>query len=271
MTIWITVLLLGIIEGFTEFLPISSTGHLILAECWLVLPSEEFSSFFNIIIQLGAILAVVIYFRAELCPWKAPSPEARKETWKLWLKVFTGLLPAIGIGLLLGEHIEEHLMNPVVVACALIIGGIALILIEQRHHEVRFEEVKDLTFTFALTVGFIQCLAMIPGTSRSAATIMGALLLGASRKAAAEYSFFLAIVTMGAASAYAMLKASPHISTMAWGPIAAGFIMSFLVAYASIAFLMRYIRNHDFELFGYYRIVLGILVLVAFYMNWIHI
>ncbi|MCF7818846.1 MAG: undecaprenyl-diphosphate phosphatase [Kiritimatiellales bacterium] len=270
MTIWITVLLLGIIEGFTEFLPISSTGHLILAECWLKLPSKEFSDLFNIIVQLGAILAVVMYFYRRLAPWAAPTPEARREVWQLWLKVIVGVLPAIGIGLLLGDMIEEHLMHPGVVASALIIGGILLILIERRQHTIRFERVADLTYRFVLAIGFVQCLAMLPGTSRSAATILGALMLGASRKAAAEYSFFLAIVTMGAASAYALLKAAPHFSSIEWGPLAVGFAMSFLVAYASIAFLMHYIQRHDFKFFGYYRIVLGIFVLTALWMHWIH-
>ena len=262
MGIWIIVLLLGVIEGFTEFLPISSTGHLILAERWLVLPSENFSNLFNVIVQLGAILAVVIYFYRRLAPWTAPTTEARNEIWALWFKVLVGLVPAIVIGLLFGDAIEEHLMNPTVVASALVIGGIVLILVEKLHHKVRFHDVKDLTFTFAFMVGVIQCLAMIPGTSRSAATILGALLLGASRKAAAEYSFFLAILTMGAASAYALLKAGPHFCDIAWGPLAAGFGMSFAVAYGSIAFLMRYIQHHDFKLFGYYRIGLGIIVLL---------
>lgn len=269
MNIWIVVLLLGVIEGFTEFLPVSSTGHLILAQCWLTLPSKEFKDLFDIIIQLGAILAVVVYFYRRLAPWTAPTPEARRVVWQLWFKVIIGVLPAIGIGLIFGDSIENHLMRPVVVASALAIGGALLIVIEKRRHTIRFETVADLTVGFALAIGFIQCLAMIPGTSRSAATILGALLLGASRKAAAEYSFFLAIPTMCAASGYALLKALPHLSAIAWGPLAVGFGMSFLVAFASIAFLMRYIQRHDFKLFGYYRIVLGLLVLAAAWMHWI--
>lgn len=271
MTIWIIVALLGIIEGFTEFLPISSTGHLILAECWLKLPSEEFSNLFNIIIQLAAILAVVVYFYRRLAPWAAPTPEARKETWLLWQKVFVGLVPAVVIGLLLGDHIEKHLMRADVVASALVIGGLLLIFIEKKKHTIRYQSVADFTFRFALIVGFIQCIAMIPGTSRSAATILGALLMGASRKAAAEYSFFLAIVTMGAASAYALLKAAPHFHTIEWGPLCVGFIVSFLIALASIAFLMRYIQRHDFKLFGYYRVVLGLIICIACLTKWIHL
>lgn len=262
MNIILIAVILGIIEGLTEFLPISSTGHLILFNQFLPLP-EHFEVMFNVVIQLGAILSVVVYFWDKLFPFRsAASREEKMQVWELWKKIIAGVVPALIIGALLGDYIETVLFNPWVVSSALIIGGILLIIIESREKTATIREVASVTYRTAITIGFIQCLAMVPGTSRSAATIIGAMMLGCSRVVAAEFSFFLAIPTMAAASAYQLLKTGFKLSASEWLVLLAGFVTSFLVAWAVIAFLMRYLRRNDFRPFGYYRIVLGLAVLI---------
>jgi undecaprenyl-diphosphatase len=261
--IWIAIIM-GIVEGITEFLPISSTGHLILLNQFLELP-EDFEVMFDVVIQLGAILSVVVYFRKRLLPLRRDTDEAPwRHALDLWKRIAVGVIPALLIGAILGEFIETHLFNPHIVAGALVIGGIILVAIEHRKSPAVISDVADVTYGLALAIGFIQCLAMIPGTSRSAATIIGALLLGCSRVVAAEFSFFLAIPTMAAASGYQLLKTGIHISAQEWLVLMVGFITSFLVAWAVIAFLMSYIRRRDFRVFGHYRIALGSLVLLYF-------
>lgn len=252
--------ILGIIEGITEFLPISSTGHLILANQWISF-SEEFTLIFDIFIQLGAIFAVILYFRKEVFPPKI-SQVTERNYLNFWLKVVIAFLPAAIFGYLLADTIEEHLFSPEVVAGSLFLGGIVLVLIERRKHPIRFETVSEMPFKVALFIGMFQCLAMVPGTSRSAATIIGALVLGASRKLAAEFSFFLAIPTIVAASVYSLLKGGVHLSGDDLLILSVGFLISFFVALGVIKFLMDYIRKHSFILFGYYRIVLAIFVLL---------
>lgn len=255
--------LLAIVEGITEFLPISSTGHMILVEDVLALKGgPDFVATFMVVIQLPAILAVMVYFWPHLWPF-APTNDTEKTLW-LWAKIVVAFLPAMVLGFLLGDLIEQWLFNPYTVAVALIVGGLVLIVIERRRHANHFPTVHHLSFKTAFLVGCIQCIAMVPGVSRSAATIIGALLLGASRAAAAEFSFFLAIPTMAGATAYTLMKHGLHFTLDQWQIVAVGCIMSFLVAYAVIAFLMRYLRNHDFTVFGWYRIALGGLVLAAF-------
>lgn len=270
--IWISILL-GIVEGVTEFLPISSTGHLILVEEWLggkgVFANQTFSDAYKVIIQLGAILSVLVYFWPRLYPWsKNKTVAQRQETFALWLKAIVGVLPALLIGFVVDDYIEAHLFNPVTVAIALVVWGIVLIVLESRPQRPKFNDVAALSIQTVLLIGLIQCLAMIPGTSRSAATIIGAMLLGASRVLAAEFSFFLAIPTMAAASGYSFLKLLKN--GMSFGGhemlvLGIGFVVSFLVAWAVIAFLMRFITRHDFRAFGYYRIVLGVIVLLYFW------
>lgn len=263
MNDFLSALILGIVEGITEFLPISSTGHLIIVNQFVGF-SEQFANMFNVVIQLGAILSVVVYFRKRLIPSSHNSITANHKIFDLWKKTIVGVIPALAIGYLVGDYIEERLFNTTVVALALIVGGIILLYIENRKPSNRINSVEHLTFKTALLIGFIQCLAMIPGTSRSAATIIGAMLLGASRVVAAEFSFFLAIPTMAAASGYTILKSGTLLTGHEFLVVGCGFIVSFVVAWFVIAGLMNYISKRDFKPFGYYRIVLGIIVLAYF-------
>jgi undecaprenyl-diphosphatase len=262
---FINAVILGVVEGVTEFLPISSTGHLILVEDYLSLGgSKEFADAFAVIIQLPAILAVVLYFWGRLWPFgrdKDPVPTIR-----LWFLIVAAFLPAAVIGFLLAGSIKKYLFSKGVVAGALIVGGIVLIVIEKIGLKRRFEKVDDFKFPSAIAVGFFQCLAMIPGTSRSAATIVGGMVLGAARPAAAEFSFFLAIPTMTAACAHDVLKFGLHFSGREWALIAVGSVVSFVVAYAVIAAFMRYIQTRSFAPFGWYRIALGIVVIIAMFI-----
>jgi len=270
---FIQALVLGIVEGMTEFLPISSTGHLILVNHFINFEGDfDFAEMFDIVIQLGAILSVIVYFWHRLYPLTPHiTKDEQKAVWSLWSKAIVGVLPALVIGAALEHKIKEYLFNSTVVSAALVIGGIILIIIERRKKEASITSVASLTYKTAIAIGFIQCLAMIPGTSRSAATIIGAMLLGASRATAVEYSFFLAIPTMIAASGYSLLKHGTSLTCTQWQVLAVGFIVSFFVAWAVIAFLMNYIRKHDFKLFGYYRIVLGVIIIAFMYIHGISV
>jgi undecaprenyl-diphosphatase len=265
----IIAVILGIVEGVTEFLPVSSTGHLILFNSILGF-TGKFANAFDVIIQLGAILSVVVYFRKKiLLPFLPGSGKGeRKEASGIWKKTMVGMVPAVLIAgaaqVLLGQGIEDALFNPVIVASALLVGGVALILLERRKAKGRFGSIQSITYQTAFLIGVIQCLALIPGTSRSAATIIGAMLLGVTRIAAAEFSFYLAIPTLAAASAYSMWKIGFAMSASEVLLLSVGFAVSFVVAWAVIAAFMGYIRNRDFSLFGYYRIVLGLAVLGYF-------
>jgi undecaprenyl-diphosphatase len=268
---FLQAIVLGIVEGITEFLPISSTGHLILVN-HIINFEGKFAEMFDIVIQLGAILSVIVYFWNRLYPFNSrKTPDEQKAIWSLWSKAIAGVIPALVIGAALEHKIKEYLFNPTVVSVALIIGGILLIFIERRKKTASITSIASLTYKTAIAIGFIQCLAMIPGTSRSAATIIGAMLLGASRATAVEFSFFLAIPTMVAASGYSLLKHGASLTGTEWQVLAVGFIVSFLVAWAIIAFLMNYIRKHDFQLFGYYRIVLGIIIIAIIYAHGISV
>jgi len=263
--------ILGLIEGITEFLPISSTGHLIIAEQFFSLHNgpalatqvPNFTDDFLVIIQLPAILAVVVYFWSVIWPFGKPVEE-RNRAILLWTRVVAGFIPAAIIGFLFDDFIEAKLFNPITVAVALAIGGIVLIALEWRKTTHKIDDVHAIGYGRAVAVGFFQCLAMIPGTSRSAATIIGAMLLGANRAAAAEFSFFLAIPTMLGATTLKMLKGGLSYTPQQWALLAVGCIVSFLTAWAVIAMFMRYIKRHDFKLFGVYRIILGIIVLAYF-------
>ena len=264
--------LFGIVEGVTEWLPISSTGHLILLNEFLILKvSEEFQSMFDVVIQLGAILAVIVLFFHKLNPF-APSKSApeKKQTWNLWFRVVAAIIPSGVVGILFDDWMDEHLHNGVVVALALIVYGVAFLLVERKNdgkHLRRIEDVHDIDYGTALKIGLFQCLSLVPGTSRSGSTILGAISVGVSRSAGAEFSFFMAIPTMLGASAIKMLKfflsGVPMTGTEV-GVLAIGCVVAFLVSLLTIRALMEYVRKHSFSAFGVYRIVLGALVLAYF-------
>ena len=267
--IYLKAVLLAIVEGVTEFLPVSSTGHLILLEEFLLLSSDaDFRNSFTVIIQLPAILSVLVYFWKDLWPF-ASAGERRQEVYALWSKILVAVVPVLIIGFLVHDYLEARLFAPLPVALALFVGGVVLIVVERFKHQTTIELVTDITFRMALIIGFIQCLALIPGTSRSAATIIGAILLGASRPAAAEFSFFLALPTMAAATAYSLMKSGLDFTAEQWSVLALASIVSFAVAYSVIAALMRYIRRHSFAVFGYYRIALAAIVITALQLGWI--
>lgn len=265
------VIVLGIVEGITEWLPISSTGHLILVEEFIKLKmTEDFMSMFNVVIQLGAILAVVVIYFHKLNPFSNTKTQKQKMlTLQLWVKVLIALVPAAIIGLLFDDFIDAHLMNYVVVAITLILYGIAFIVVEKRHEHVKpaVKRLSDLTIPMVVIIGCFQVLALIPGTSRSGATIIGGLLIGAARGVAAEFTFFLAIPVMFGASFLKIIKFGFHFTGAEVFLLLLGCIISFVVSIFAIKFLMQYIKNHDFKVFGYYRIVLGIIVLLYFGMT----
>lgn len=261
--VFFKAVLLGLVEGFTEFLPISSTGHLVLVEKYLDLgQGEAFTNAFHVAIQLPAICAVVVYFWSRLWPFSGPR-EHQCSRLGLWARIVVAVLPAIVLGLLFDDLIESYLLSPVPVAIALLAGGIILIVIEGRRHEPTLAVTESLPYLTALWIGLFQCLAMLPGTSRSAATIIGAMLLGATRPVAAEFSFYLAIPTMFGATALTLAKHSGGFTSEQWALLLVGGAVSFVTAYAVIAGFMGYIRRHDFRVFGYYRIVLGAVVLAG--------
>ncbi|SHG94726.1 undecaprenyl-diphosphate phosphatase [Tepidibacter thalassicus] len=263
-------IILSIVEGITEFLPISSTGHLILVNNWIDFQGS-FANSFNVIIQFGAILSVIVLYFNKLYPFsKSKTLKQKQETINLWFKVIVGFIPAAILGLLFGDIIEEKFFNPTTVAIMLLLGGIAILILERKNKRPKINNFYDLSYKTAFIIGIIQCLAMIPGTSRSASTIIGAMLLGASRQIAAEFSFFLAIPTMAGATTYSllkMIKKGLFITPYQWIVLTVGVIGSFLVALAVISFFMNYIKKKDFKLFGYYRIILSLLILIYFYIK----
>ena len=263
--------LFGIVEGITEWLPISSTGHMILLDQLVKLKvSEEFYEMFQVVIQLGAILAVVLLFFHKLNPFSPKkSPKARNQTWQLWFKVVAAVIPSAVLGLLLDDWMEAHLYNYVVVAIALIVYGAAFLYLEQGNGRIapRIKSVHAIDYKTALLIGAFQCLSLIPGTSRSGSTILGAILLGVGRSAGAEFSFFLAIPTMVGASGLKLVKflaSGVSVTGVEIGVLVVGCLVSFLVSFLVIKALMDYVRNHSFRVFGIYRIALGIVVLIYF-------
>ena len=261
----------GIVEGVTEWLPVSSTGHMILLNEFINLKvSREFYEMFQVVIQLGAIAAVVLLFFHKLNPFSSTKNEKqKKDTWQLWFKVVVAVLPSAVIGLLLDDWMDAHLYNYVVVALALIAYGFAFIYVEGRNQGKtrKIRNVYEIDYRTALLIGCFQCLSLIPGTSRSGSTILGAILLGVGRSAGAEFSFFLAIPTMLGASALKLLKFMLSGATATGTEIAVllvGCVVSFVVSFVVIKGLMEYVRKHSFSLFGVYRIVLGVIVLIYF-------
>ncbi len=256
--------LLGVVEGATEFLPISSTGHLILAGDLLNFMNHEKRNVFDIAIQLGAILAVVWEYRRRFVSTFAGigrDPIANR----LIINLAIAFLPLAILGLTFGDTIKTHLFKPVPVALAFIIGGVIILWAEKRTHTVTIETVDDIRPIDALKLGLAQAVALIPGMSRSGSTIIGGLFFGLSRKAAAEFSFFLAVPTLGIASIYSMYKDRALLSMDDMGAWAMGFIFSFISAMIAVRALIRYVSNHDFTIFAWYRLVFGVIVLVTAY------
>ncbi len=251
-------LILGIVEGLTEFLPVSSTGHLILASD-LLGANDERGKVFDVAIQTGAMLAVVWEYRSRFF----------RIDFQLYRNLLVAFVPAATFGLLLGKTIKEHLFHAVPVALAFIVGGVIILVVERRTLKPRVETTQSMTWLDALKVGIAQCFALIPGTSRSGATIIGGMLFGLSRKAATEFSFFLAVPTLVAAGAYDMWKSRELFSANDLGMFAVGLISAFASAFVVIRWLIRYVATHDFRPFAWYRIVFGALVLLTAYFGWV--
>ena len=264
-------ILFGIVEGITEWLPVSSTGHMILLDEFVKLKvSPEFYEMFQVVIQLGAIAAVIVLFFHKLNPFSPKKDDLQKKnTWQLWFKVIAAVLPSAVLGLLLDDWMDEHLYNYVVVAITLVLYGVAFLFVEKRNEgkQLKVKNVYEIDYRTAILIGAFQCLSLIPGTSRSGSTILGAILLGVGRSAGAEFSFFLAIPTMLGASALKLLKfmlSGVSATFTEVSVLLVGCVVSFVVSMLVIRGLMEYVRKRSFRVFGIYRIALGALVLVYF-------
>lgn len=264
---FIKVVILGIVEGITEWLPVSSTGHLILVGSVLNPGlSDAFMEMFDVVIQLGAIMAVVVLYFHKLNPFSPRKSERQKMlTWQMWIKVAIASVPAAIVGVLFNDYLNAIFYKPVPVAIMLIVYGVLFIIIEEKHRgkQPKVTRISQLTLKMLLWIGVFQMLALIPGTSRSGATIVGALMIGVSRETAAEFTFFLAIPVMFGASFLKLLKFGFAFSAAEFGFLMLGCIVSFGVSIFAIKFLMGYIKQHDFKVFGYYRIALGVLILIV--------
>lgn len=267
----IKVIILGIVEGVTEWLPISSTGHMILVDEFISLnASPEFMKMFLVVIQLGAILAVILLYFNKLNPFSPKkSAEQKRDTWDIWVKVVIGCVPAGVLGVLLDDWFDAHFYNATVVALALIVYGIAFIVIETKYSKNRekITSFKQLDYRTALLIGAFQCLSLIPGTSRSGVTIIGALLLGTSRFVATEYSFFMSIPIMFGASFLKLISFGFDFQGLELLYLLIGMSVAFIVSIVSIRFLLRYLKKNDFKVFGWYRIALGLVVMLYFWIR----
>jgi len=251
----IKAIILGVVEGFTEFLPISSTGHLVLINEYISF-EKNFTFLFDIVIQMGAILAVVFYF------WKKIWPPTKNKD--IWSKMMVALLPVIILGGLFAKTIEERLFNVWTVAITLILGGLIILVVEKSKINYTIKSMKDLSLKTAFFIGLIQCLSFLPGTSRSGATIIGAMILGVSRPIATEFSFFLAIPTMLLASIYSLIKYSGSLSFSEIIILLTGFFVAFGGALGVVKFLINFVQKNNFKVFGYYRIILGLVIIIYF-------
>lgn len=266
----IKIIFLGIVEGITEWLPISSTGHMLLVDEFVSLNfSENFKEMFFVVIQLGAIIAVVVMFWNKMWPFQfkdKSQPKAKMDTINMWLKVVVACIPSAVLGLLFDDLLEKYFGNAVTIAIMLILYGVAFILIENwnKKRTPKVATLNEISYQTAFIIGLFQVLSMIPGTSRSGATIVGALLIGVSRTAAAEFTFFLAVPTMVGASALKLFKFGLNFTGEEIFALVLGMVVAFVVSLLCIKWLMSFIKKHDFKVFGWYRIVLGIIVLVYF-------
>lgn len=274
---YLKVIILGIVEGITEWLPISSTGHLILVDEFMKLNmSDAFKEMFDVLVQLGAILAVIVIYFKKLLPVGLVKKEdnSRKPAWNkdkliLWCKILVACLPAAIIGIPFNDKIDELFYNAPIVAVMLIVYGIAFIIVEKLHKgkEFKINDIGSITFKTAALIGIFQVLALIPGTSRSGATIVGAMIIGVGRTAAAEFTFYLAIPVMFGASLLKLIKFGFAFTAAEAAALILGMVVAFVVSIIAIRFLMGYIKKHDFTIFGWYRIILGILVLVMMFLR----
>ena len=269
MDLWtaIQALIFGVVEGLTEFLPISSTGHQIIVADLLDFGGERAMAF-NIIIQLGAILAVVWEFRRKILDVVIGLPTQRNAQ-RFTANLLIAFLPAVVLGVIFADLIHHYLFNPITVATALVVGGVVMLWAERRQHSVRAETVDDITWKDALKIGFTQCLAMIPGTSRSGSTIIGGLLFGLSRKAATEFSFFLAMPTMVGAAVYSGYKYRDLFQASDLPVFAVGFVTAFIFAMIAVKGLLKFIASHSYAAFAWYRIAFGLLILATWQFGWI--
>ena len=264
----IKIIVLGVVEGITEWLPISSTGHMILVENFIKLSqSEAFRSVFLIIVQLGAILAVLTIYFHKLMPYDFRSKRIKPMTLNLWGKVLVASIPAAVIGLAFDDVIDKYLLNPVTVAVMLIVYGIGFIVVERTKKPATINQLGQLSYKQALQIGAFQVLALIPGTSRSGATILGGLLMKIKRSVIAEFSFFMAIPVMFGASLLKLIKVGLKFTASEWFLLVLGTITAYLISFFAIKFLVSYIKKHDFQVFGWYRIALGAMVLLWFWLK----
>ena len=268
----IKAVIIGIVEGLSEFLPISSTGHIDLVDQVVKLSQgRQFMNMFEYVIQFGAILAVILLYFNKLNPFSKPTVQAQKDTWQLWAKVIIAVLPSVVVGLPLNDWMDKHLHTPLVVATTLILYGVLFIVLENylKNKHAHITSLADITYQTALLIGLFQVLSIVPGTSRSGATILGALLIGTSRYVATEFSFFLAIPTMVGVS---ILKIGKYLlqgngfTGEQWVVLLTGSVVSFLVAIVAIKWLLKFVQTHDFKPFGWYRIILGVIVLLVMFL-----
>ncbi|MGH8437725.1 MAG: undecaprenyl-diphosphate phosphatase [Pseudomonas sp.] len=269
MDLWtgLQAVILGVVEGLTEFLPISSTGHQIVVADLINFGGERAMAF-NIIIQLGAILAVVWEFRRKIFDVVLGLPK-EQQAQRFTANLLIAFMPAVVLGVLFADLIHHYLFNPITVAGALVVGGVIMLWAERRQHVIKVDQVDDMRWSDALKIGFIQCLAMIPGTSRSGSTIIGGLLFGLSRKAATEFSFFLAMPTMVGAAVYSGYKYRDLFQPGDFPVFAIGFVVSFIFAMIAVRGLLRFIANHSYAMFAWYRIVFGLIILATWQFGWV--
>ena len=269
MDLWsaLQAIILGIVEGLTEFLPISSTGHQIIVADLIEFGGERAMAF-NIIIQLGAILAVVWEFRRKILDVVLGLPRERSAR-RFTANLLLAFMPAVVLGVLFADLIHHYLFNPITVAAALVVGGVIMLWAEQRNHRVDVDHVDQMTWSHALKIGLVQCVAMIPGTSRSGSTIIGGLLFGLSRKAATEFSFFLAMPTMVGAAVYSGYKYRELFQPADLPVFAMGFVVSFIFAMVAVRGLLKFIANHSYAVFAWYRIAFGLLILATWLFGWV--
>ena len=268
-------IVLGIVQGITEWLPISSTGHMILVDAFMPLTvypdpvvNKEFVDMFMVVIQLGSIIAVLLLYFHKLNPFSPKkSAEQKKDTWILWSKVLVAAVPAAIVGLLFDDIIDSYLYNPLTVAITLFVYGVLFIIIEKTKKPASIKNLNDLDYLTALKIGAFQMLALIPGTSRSGSTILGASIVGCSRRVASEFSFFLAIPMMFGASLLKLIKLKMSLDFAGIAILLTGMVVAFVVSVVAIKSLLKYIKKHDFSVFGWYRIVLGIIVLAFFILK----
>ncbi len=264
------VVLIGIIEGVTEWLPVSSTGHMLLFDSFIPLAmTENFKEMFFVVIQFGAILAVVVYFRKKIIPIRIVNKKItlKTDTVMMWVHIAIACIPAAVLGMLFDDFLEDYFGNALTISVMLIVYGIVFILIENRNREPKINSIKGIDYKLALIIGCFQALSMIPGTSRSGATIIGALLLGVSRTAAAEFTFFLAVPTMFGAGTLKLLKFGLDFTSAEIFTLVLGMTVAFAVSLAAIKFLMDFVKRHNFKSFGWYRIILGLIVIAVSLVN----